>query len=195
MGSMSCHITPLIINSLGENIYTRMHTDNCTKAIIRNQVNASLQPAYDWIKSKQYYVCALLPNGLLIFLKNSIKNYVASQLRSIANHAAIKFLHFNIYVKHKPATYICIHKEINHSYGYNLCKNGIHSLFYQRFIKVLITLGSLHTHLKTVLPRTVAIFLCYGLCYLTNNTSTSHFSLLLTVIFKYRDIYCMRFTT
>ena len=49
---ISCHITPLVINSLrGGHTQTRTHTDVRTKLILRNQARAGLWPAHAWFKN------------------------------------------------------------------------------------------------------------------------------------------------
>ena len=40
MGSISCHITPLVINNLGADTHTNTHTEVRTEAILRNQARA-----------------------------------------------------------------------------------------------------------------------------------------------------------
>ena len=50
MGSVSHHITPVVINSLEVDTHTCTHSR--TEAIIlRNQVHAGLWPAHTWFKS------------------------------------------------------------------------------------------------------------------------------------------------
>ena len=65
MGSISRHITPLVINSLGDrhtqthtHTHTNTHTDVHTGTILRNQVHAGLWPARAWFK-KSYNVAIL----------------------------------------------------------------------------------------------------------------------------------------
>ena len=66
MGSISHHIMPIVINSFGTRIHTHththtyacththrgtcMHTDACTKALLRNQANAILWLTRAWFK-------------------------------------------------------------------------------------------------------------------------------------------------
>ena len=59
MESISCHITPLVINSLwGRHTCTRKHTHtqayrhSRTEAILRNQVCTSHRPAHAWINTE-----------------------------------------------------------------------------------------------------------------------------------------------
>ena len=52
MGSISCHITPLVINSLGGgHTHTNTHTDVRTETILRNQASAGLWPVRFWFKN------------------------------------------------------------------------------------------------------------------------------------------------
>ena len=58
MGSISCHITPLIINSLGgghtqthTHTQTHAHTDVRTTTILRNQARAGLWLGHPWFKN------------------------------------------------------------------------------------------------------------------------------------------------
>ena len=53
MGSISCHIMPIVINSLGGgHTHTQTHILTiCTGSILRNQVRANLWPAHVWFKN------------------------------------------------------------------------------------------------------------------------------------------------
>ena len=55
MGSISRHITPLVINSLGgghTHTQTHTHTDVRTETISRNQARAGLRPARAWFNNR-----------------------------------------------------------------------------------------------------------------------------------------------
>ena len=54
MGSISHHITPLVINSLGgghTHTHTHTHAYIRTETILRNQARAGLRPARAWFKN------------------------------------------------------------------------------------------------------------------------------------------------
>ena len=63
MGSISHHITPLVINSLGADTYTNTHTQththtqayrrSRTEAILRNQAHASHRPVRAWFNNSR----------------------------------------------------------------------------------------------------------------------------------------------
>ena len=50
MESISCHITPLVINSLGGG-HRHTHKDIRTETILRNQASVALWPAHAWFKN------------------------------------------------------------------------------------------------------------------------------------------------
>ena len=63
MGSISHHITPLVINSFGGgHTHTNTHTDIRTETILRNQAHTGLWPVHAWFKN--YY----LTNFDLLFI-------------------------------------------------------------------------------------------------------------------------------
>ena len=49
MGYISCHITPLVINSLGADTQTQTHTDICTETILRI-------PGVRWLGLKGHFL-------------------------------------------------------------------------------------------------------------------------------------------
>ena len=51
MGSISCHIMLLVINSLAADTHANTHTDVRSETILRNQVSASHRPAHTWFKN------------------------------------------------------------------------------------------------------------------------------------------------
>ena len=55
MGSISHHIMPLVINSLGADTQTYTHTythiEVCTEKIVRNQAFVGLRPVRAWFKN------------------------------------------------------------------------------------------------------------------------------------------------
>ena len=58
MESISCHITPLVINNFrgrhaNTHMQTHTHTDVHTEKILRNQVHAGHRPAPPGLKNKQ----------------------------------------------------------------------------------------------------------------------------------------------
>ena len=78
MGSISCHIMPLVINSLrGRHTYTNTHTDVCTETILRNQGHAGLWPACTWFKNTNTYkaLVRILLSGVITFIS---KQYAGS---------------------------------------------------------------------------------------------------------------------
>ena len=67
MGSISCHITPLVINSLGgghTHKHTNTHTDIRTGTISKNQARAGLWPAHAWFNdlSNLNYLASYVPH-------------------------------------------------------------------------------------------------------------------------------------
>ena len=62
MASISHHIMPLVINSLGGgHTNTHTHTDTRTETILRNQAHAGLRPARTWFKKpNQVHLYTLL---------------------------------------------------------------------------------------------------------------------------------------
>ena len=57
MGSISCHIMPLVINSLGAGTHT--YTDVCTETILRNQEHTGRAPGL-----KRFIVLSVFPPSM-----------------------------------------------------------------------------------------------------------------------------------
>ena len=76
MGSISHHITPLVIDSLGGG-HTHKHAygSSQTEAILRNQARAGLRPARAWFKME-------------VLLQTKVANSNLMNLRSIVGHNA-----------------------------------------------------------------------------------------------------------
>ena len=75
MGSISHHITPLVINSLrGGHTHTQAYRHSWTEAILRNQACTSRRPARTWFKNNSLY--SLLGIIMLVSLMhfNSIRS-------------------------------------------------------------------------------------------------------------------------
>ena len=70
MGSISHHIMPLVIHSLGGG-HTHMHPCRHlrTKVILRNQASAGLQPAHVWLKIGQFSEMHISQTTYPIFFK------------------------------------------------------------------------------------------------------------------------------
>ena len=69
MESISCHVTPLVINSLGAD--KQSYTDVRTEAILRNQARTCLWPAHAWFKNS---LCKVNFGNPLVFIPSNISH-------------------------------------------------------------------------------------------------------------------------
>ena len=95
--SISHHVMPLVINSLGADTHTHMHTCRCAqiKAISRNQVRTGLWLAHAWFKNNCMRCCAFPSDeSLFTWLPFDVTVYLYSNKMIMAVGLTYEFLVF-----------------------------------------------------------------------------------------------------
>ena len=89
MGSISHHITPLVINSLGGgHTHTQAYRRSRTEAILRNLVRAGLRPACAWFNnqpSTNNWYLLVQTNLIQSFAMDTLEDLLASGLFIVMN--------------------------------------------------------------------------------------------------------------
>ena len=97
MGSISRHIMPLVINSLGDghtHTHANTHTDVRTETISKIQVRAGLWPAHAWFKNSSLYsACnhSEKNSSLYSACNHSEKNISCHRGMSASEHGVINY--------------------------------------------------------------------------------------------------------
>ena len=90
MGSISCHITPLVITSLGvdirTNTHTHTHTDVRIETILRNQLCGRHAPGLKMLKFTQTSYCSMLLSGSEHYMLQSNTSNAMLSLSACFSH-------------------------------------------------------------------------------------------------------------
>ena len=102
MGSISHHITPLVINSLGgrhthTQTHTRKHTHanthtrilSRTEAILKNQAHAGLWPACTWFKNHNYSTGKIVCIYYIYPYKSRVYINTCAQINTAVQHSKV----------------------------------------------------------------------------------------------------------
>ena len=92
MGSISHHITPLVINSLrGGHTHMQAHTRilSQTEAILRNQAHAGLWPACTWFKNHNYSTGKVVCIYYIYPYKSRVHISTCAQINTAVQHSKV----------------------------------------------------------------------------------------------------------
>ena len=140
MGSISCHITPLVINSLGANTQTHKHAythiqTSAQKHILRKQASARHRPAHTWFKTYLHNYVLInsafcLTRVLLYYVCSMIlvsSKYLILEVRTPFSTINVPFLYCSLCITFVKdiATY-APWSYLQHTYSMYFCNTYVH---------------------------------------------------------------------